>query len=101
MTDTQQRLVGPVIRGFDPEIVDALRVAIEQDNPDRAILIEDRHAYVRIHAEKYLRVTRTSLEAAAGRAIPLASLEPAISAFAGRMQYVGDKELVWYLERED
>lgn len=101
MTDTAERLVGPVVRGFDPDIVDALRDAIEKDNPDAAITVDDRVGYVRIHAPRFLRVTRASLDEAAGRAIPLPSLEPAIAGFAGRMRYVGDDELVWYLDRED
>ncbi|MGD9526562.1 MmoB/DmpM family protein [Pseudonocardia sp.] len=101
MTDARHRLVGPVVRGFDPDIVDALRTAIEKDNPDRTIVVEDRSGYVRIHAERYLRVTRASLEEAAGHPLPLPSLEPAISGFAGRMRYAADDELVWYLERED
>ena len=31
MTDTVERLVGPIVRGFDPEIVEALHIAIEKD----------------------------------------------------------------------
>jgi toluene monooxygenase system protein D len=101
MTEELRQLVGPVVRGFDPDIVEALQAAIEKDNPGTPILVEDHAGYVRIHASRYLRVTRASLEEAAGRALPLASLEPAIASFAGRMRYVGDDELVWYLTRED
>lgn len=96
-----KQLVGPVVRGFDPDIVDALRTAIEADNPGTELFVEDRMGYVRIHAPRYLRVTRTSLEEALGRPTPLASLEPAIASFAGRMNYVSDNELIWYLTRED
>jgi toluene monooxygenase system protein D len=31
----------------------------------------------------------------------LATLEPALVAFAGRIRYLGDDELHWYLDRED
>lgn len=96
-----QRLVGPVVRGFDPEIVEALQAAIEQDNPDKKITIDDRGGYVRIHAPRYLRITRASLGQAAGHPLPLPSLEPALAGFAGRIKYVGDSELVFYLDRED
>jgi toluene monooxygenase system protein D len=101
MTEDQRRLVAPVVRGFDPDIVEELRSATEKDNPNKAIIVEDRSGYVRIHAAQSLRVTRASLEEAAGQTMPLPSLEPAISAFAGRMRYLGDEELVWYLERKD
>lgn len=97
----QNHLVGPVVRGFDPDVVDTLLEAIEQDNPGRAILVDDRSGYVRIHAPRRLRVTRASLEQAAGHPIALPSLEPAIAGFAGRMKYMGDDELVWYLDQED
>ncbi|OBI06261.1 monooxygenase [Mycolicibacter nonchromogenicus] len=97
----QDKLVGPVVRGFDPDVVAALTDAILADNPDAAISIEDHAGYVRIHAPRFLRVTRASLEEAAGQAFPLATLEPALVAFAGRIRYVGDDELHWYLDRED
>ncbi|WP_167099164.1 MmoB/DmpM family protein [Mycobacterium sp. DL592] len=101
MTSTEVKLVGPIVRGFDPDIVDALTEAIAVDNPDAEITVDDHAGYVRIHAPWFLRVTRASLEQAAGQALPLASLEPAIAGFAGRMRYVGDDELHWFLERED
>ncbi|WAJ42604.1 MmoB/DmpM family protein [Mycobacterium sp. Aquia_216] len=97
----EPKLVGPIVRGFDPDIVAALTEAIEVDNPGAEIVIEDHAGYVRIHAPSFLKVTRGSLESAAGQPIPLASLEPAIAGFAGRMRYVGDDELQWYLERKD
>ncbi|WP_118915211.1 MmoB/DmpM family protein [Mycobacterium shigaense] len=97
----QDKLVGPVVRGFDPDIVSALTDAIYIDNPDAAITIDDHAGYVRIHAPRFLRVTRASLESVAGQPFPLATLEPALVAFAGRIRYVGDDELHWYLERED
>ncbi|WP_040790836.1 MmoB/DmpM family protein [Nocardia paucivorans] len=100
-TADPEKLVGPIVRGFDPEIIDALDAAIHQDNPDTTITVEDHAGYVRIHAPRFLRVTRASLEQAAGRPIPLASLEPAIAGFAGRMRYIGDDELNWYLTKED
>jgi toluene monooxygenase system protein D len=101
MTTVEPKLVGPIVRGFDPDVVAALAEAIEKDNPDAEITIDDHAGYVRIHAPWFLRVTRESLEDAAGQPLPLASLEPAIAGFAGRMRYVGDDELHWFLERED
>jgi toluene monooxygenase system protein D len=97
----RQKFVGPVIRGMDGEIIEALLVAIGQDNPDDELFYEDRGAYVRIHTPRRCRVTRKSLEAALGRSFRLPELEPSLSAFAGRMRYEGDEALEWYLERED
>jgi len=97
----RQKFVGPVVRGMDGEIVEALLVAIAEDNPGDELLYEDRGGYVRIHTPRRCRVTRKSLEAALGRPFRLAELEPSLSAFAGRMRYEADEALEWYLERED
>jgi toluene monooxygenase system protein D len=96
-----QKLVGPVIRGIDQEIIEALLIAIADDNPDAELFYEDHGGYVRIHTPWRCRVTRKSMEAALGRSFRLSELEPSLSAFAGRMRSVGDEELEWYLERED
>lgn len=95
------KLVGPVLRGMDDDIVEALLTAIKADNPEAELLYEDHGGYVRIHTPWRCRVTRRSLEAALGRSFPLPELEPSLSAFAGRMRFVGDEVLEWYLERED
>jgi toluene monooxygenase system protein D len=96
-----QKFVGPVLRGMDQEIIEAVLAAIADDNPGAELLYEDRGGYVRIHTPWRCRVTRKSLEAALGRSFRLAELEPSLSAFAGRMRAVGDEELEWYLERKD
>jgi len=96
-----QKFVGPVLRGMDQDIIEALLTAIEADNPDAELLYEDHGGYVRIHTPRRCRVTRKSLEAALGRPFRLAELEPSLSAFAGRMRFEGDEALEWYLERED
>lgn len=97
----RQKFVGPVLRGMDDEIIEALLVAIGQDNPDDELLYEDYGGYVRIHTPRRCCVTRKSLEAALGRPFRLSELEPSLSAFAGRMRFEGDEAVVWYLERED
>jgi toluene monooxygenase system protein D len=96
-----QKLVGPVLRGMNQDVIEALITAIEADNPEAELLIEDHGGYVRIHTPWRCRVTRTHLEAALGRSFRLAELEPALAGFAGRMRTVGDEVLEWYLERED
>ena len=62
----RQKFVGPVLRGMDEEIIEALVIAIAQDNPDDELLYEDHGGYVRIHIPRRCRVTRKSLEAALG-----------------------------------
>lgn len=94
------KLVGPIVRGVDQEIAEALLEAIEKDNPDAEIFYEDQGAYVRIHTYKRCRVTRDSLQEALQRPFKLSNLEPALSGFAGRMKYTNDEEIVWYLEQE-
>lgn len=96
-----QKLVGPVVRGIDTEIVEALLETIEDDNPDAEVFFEDRGGYVRIHTPMRCRVTRKTLEQVLGRPFRLSELEPALSAFSGRMKNIGDEEIIWYLERED
>lgn len=96
-----QKFVGPVLRGMDQDIIEALHTAIEDDNPGAELLYEDHGGYVRIHTPWCCRVTRKSLEAALGRSFRLSQLEPSLSAFAGRMRFVDDDTLEWYLERRD
>ncbi len=100
MADGHVKMVGPVVRGMDGELADALIEAIENDNPDAEVTIDDRAGYIRISVPRRCRVTRASLEDALGRDFELSELEPALSAFAGRMRFTDD-EIEWYLERED
>ena len=98
--DAHQKMVGPVVRGFDANLADAVINAIEEDNPDVEVLVDDQGGYIRIATPNVCRMTRASLEDALGRTFPLHQLEPSLAGFAGRMT-VSDEEVVWYLERED
>lgn len=101
MTETAQaQLVGPIIRGFDGELADAVAAAIERDNPDADVVVDDQGGYVRIHVARRCVLTRASLEEELGRDFPLSELEQALASFAGRVQ-TSDNEMVWYLERRD
>lgn len=95
-----QKLVGPVIRGADGEIAEAVAAAIELDNPDAEVLVDDQGGYIRISVPHRCVLTRRSLEEELGREFPLSDLEPALSAFAGRVKQTED-QMVWYLERQD
>ena len=101
MTTVDTRRVGPVIRGLDRRIADAVVDAVISDNPEAEVSVEDHGGYVRISCPHKCRLTRASLEEALDEPFALSELEPALSAFAGRMRYLGDDEVEWYLERED
>ncbi len=94
------KMVGPVVRGLDPVLAEAVVSAIEVDNPDADVVVDDRGGYIRIGTPNQCRLTRASLEDALGRTFRLHQLEPQLAGFAGRMQLTDD-EVVWYLERQD
>jgi toluene monooxygenase system protein D len=97
---THVKMVGPVVRGMDADLAEAVITAIETDNPDVDVEVDDQGGYIRIHTPNHCRMTRASLEDALGRTFPLHRLEPSLAGFAGRMN-VSDDEIVWFLERED
>jgi toluene monooxygenase system protein D len=78
-----ENAVGPILRTSDQ--VDLVVAAIEDDNPDSDIEVTDHGSYVRIHASNHLRVTERSLKRHLGADFEIRSLEPMMSAFAGRI----------------
>jgi toluene monooxygenase system protein D len=101
MTQTHVKLVGPLIRGLDADLAEAVVAAVEADNPGAEVVVEDQRGYFRINVADRCRLTLASLREALGREdFTLSQLEPALSGFAGRMKAT-DTEIVWYLERRD
>ena len=98
--ETHVKMVGPVVRGLDSNLADAVIDAIEADNPDADVVVDDEGGYIRISTPNLCRLTRASLEDALGRTFKLHQLEPQLAGFAGRMKLTDD-EVVWYLERQD
>ena len=96
----QLKLVGPVIRGAEGDLADALITAMEADNPGAEIFVDDRGGYIRINMAERCLVTRASLEDALGRSFPLVQIEPALCGFAGRIDMQED-QVVWFLDRKD
>ncbi|MFH8837319.1 MmoB/DmpM family protein [Streptomyces sp. NPDC017868] len=94
------RLVGPVLRGMDADLAQAVIAAVETDNPGQEVHVVDRGGYIRVHTVGRCRLTQASLEAELGQAFPLSRLEPALGAFAGRMS-ITDDEITWYLARQE
>ena len=100
MESTTTKLVGPVIRGMDAHLADAVITAMEIDNPTSEVIVDDQGGYIRISVAQQARLTQKTLEDELGHSFNLSQLEPALSGFAGRMK-VDDSEIVWYLERTD
>jgi toluene monooxygenase system protein D len=92
---TATNLVGPVLRMVDE--LDAVVRAIVDDNPDREIEVIDRGAYVRVQAQRCLRVSRASIERQIGRPYEMRELEKILASFAGRIVTTSD-EVVWRYE---
>jgi toluene monooxygenase system protein D len=74
--------------------VDAVVRAIVEDNPEREIEVIDRGAYIRVQAERRLRVSRESIERHVGRPYQMRELEQILASFAGRISTSSD-EVVW------
>ena len=98
--EDQLKLVGPVIRGAEGDLAEALITAMQADNPDAQIYIDDRGGYIRINMAERCVVTRASLEDALGKSFPLVQIEPALCGFAGRIDMQED-QVVWFLDRKD
>ncbi|MBT9160406.1 MAG: Toluene-4-monooxygenase system protein D [Dehalococcoidia bacterium] len=96
MKNSEVKLVGPVIRGFDQEMIDAVIDAAEQDNPGREIIVEDYGGYVRIHADREFCLTEKSMVQMLGRPFHLTEMEPNLVSFSGRLSS-GKKDWVWTL----
>lgn len=94
MTTTEVKLVGPVIRGVDEDIINAVIDAAEQDNPDREIIVEDRGGYVRIQTDHEFHLTEKSMVQMLGRPFRLTEIEPSLVSFAGRLSST-DKAWTW------
>jgi toluene monooxygenase system protein D len=80
--------------------VEAIIMAIEDDNPDKELEVTDRGAYVRIQGEQELKVTRESIQRYVGRDFAMRELETMLSAFSGRINTTSD-EIVWTYKRKE
>jgi len=95
-TATETKLVGPVIRGVDEDIINAVIDAAEKDNPGKDIMIDDRGGYVRIQTEGSMTLTQKSMEEMLGRPFRMTELEPSLVSFAGRLT-TEDEKWQWAL----
>ncbi len=75
--------VGPIMRAGD--VAQAAIEAVEMDNPDKEIFVEDKIAYVRISAEGELILTQESMEECLGRSFKMSEIEINLASFAGQI----------------
>lgn len=90
-------MVGPVMRAGDLAL--AVIEAARADNPDKEIFVEDKRAYVRIHAEQEMILRQESIEEALGRPFRMNDLEVDLSSFAGQIESQ-DKAVRFYFARK-
>lgn len=77
-------LVGPVMRAGDlaQAVIEAARV----DNPGKEIFVEDKRAYIRIHAEQEMVLRQETIEEELGRPFRMNDLQVDLSSFAGQIE---------------
>lgn len=73
--------VGPVLTGGP--VAKAVAEAVEIDNPDKEILIEDRGAYVRIECDGEMIIRQESISDVLGRDFEIQELEIYLGSFSG------------------
>ena len=94
--DTRSNSVGPVLRAG--EVADAVVEAIQEDNPDKRFVIEDRIAYIRIETEGECILRQDTLSLALGRPITMPEVEVNLTSFAGRIETT-DNQMRFYLHK--
>lgn len=86
--DERTNSVGPVLRAG--EVADAVVEALEEDNPGKTFVIEDRVAYVRAETEGECIVRADTVARLLGRPFRIAELEVNLSSFSGRIETTDD-----------
>ena len=77
-------LVGPVMRAGD--LAMAVIEAAKVDNPGKDIYVDDKRAYIRIHAEQEMILRQATIEEELGRPFRMNDLEVDLSSFAGQIE---------------
>jgi toluene monooxygenase system protein D len=90
-----KNMAGPLLRGG--EIAIAACEAIEVDNPDKRVVIEDHRTYVRVEAEGGLIIRRRTMEEILGRPFRMQELEVNLTGFSGQIE-TDENYMKWYLK---
>ena len=83
-TNEMRDAVGPVLRSGD--IASVVVEAIEIDNPDKEIVIEDNGGYVRVETQRECWIRRATVEELIGRPFSMQDLGVVLTSFAGRVE---------------
>ncbi len=89
-------MVGPVMRAGD--LAMAVIEAAKVDNPGKEIFVEDKRAYIRIHAEQEMILRQETIEEELGRPFKMNDLEVDLSSFAGQIESQ-DKAVRFYFNK--
>ncbi|MSO73845.1 MAG: monooxygenase [Alphaproteobacteria bacterium] len=90
-----KNMAGPLLRGG--EIAMAACEAIQEDNPEKQVLIEDHRTYVRVEAEGGLIIRRKTMEEILGRPFRMQELEVNLTGFSGQIE-TDENYMRWYLK---
>lgn len=93
---TRGNSVGPVLRAG--EVADAVVEALEEDNPGKDFVIENRITYIRAETEGECIVRAATVSRLLGRPFRVAELEVILTSFAGRIQ-TDDEMMRFYFEK--
>lgn len=94
-TTNGSKMAGPLLRGG--EIANAAIEAIEIDNPNKDIVIDDHRTYVRVEADGGLIIRKKTIEEVLGRPFQMAELEVNLSGFSGQIETHEDY-MRWYFK---
>jgi toluene monooxygenase system protein D len=94
-TNNGLKMAGPLLRGG--EIAIAALEAIEIDNPNKDIVIDDHRTYVRVEADGGMIIRKKTMEEVLGRPFQMAELEVNLSGFSGQIETHEDY-MRWYFK---
>ena len=100
MTETTTRSslrAGPLLRGGEISVVAV--DAIVEDNPDKAIHVDDHRTYVRVEAEGGLVIRRATMERLLGRPFTMQELEVNLTGYSGQID-THDEYMRWYFIKQ-
>lgn len=84
MSATQiNNIVGPVLRAGD--LADAIVAAIHDDNPDRAVTVIDKRAYLRVQVDGECMIRRETVEKHLHQPFAMQDIETVLASFAGQV----------------
>lgn len=89
--------VGPVLRAG--EVADAVVEALEEDNPGKTFVVENRVTYVRAETEGECIVRAATVSRLLGRPFRISELEVNLTSFAGRIE-TRDDSMRFYFDRQ-